>query len=303
MGSCVLRERAAWSETPIRILNEVGPGSTFRLTSHLHAALGCLEEAAQQHGRNNRILRIACSPQATHDRMKMRSRDAGARVHSRKPMSTAAKSRARVGPRYPHLVVLVGATGDLARRKLLPGLFHLSSAGFIPGCRIRRSLAGRPRRGRLPQGGTQRSRRVRHPEGDGRGLDFLCREAGLCTADGGRRGAESGGGQGGADVWRRESPAALSQRAAQRGAVGGTDARRSEPRRARSNRHGKAVRHRFVERRVAEREPARGVQGAADLPHRPLSRQGTGTEHPRVPLRQRALRADLESQLHRPRAD
>jgi glucose-6-phosphate 1-dehydrogenase len=33
-------------------------------------------------------------------------------------------------------VVLVGATGDLSRRKLLPGLFHLSSAGFIPGCRI-----------------------------------------------------------------------------------------------------------------------------------------------------------------------
>jgi len=41
-----------------------------------------------------------------------------------------------VGPRYPQLVVLVGATGDLARRKLLPGLFYLSSAGFIPGCRI-----------------------------------------------------------------------------------------------------------------------------------------------------------------------
>jgi glucose-6-phosphate 1-dehydrogenase len=33
-------------------------------------------------------------------------------------------------------VVLFGATGDLARRKLLPGLFHLASAGFIPGCRI-----------------------------------------------------------------------------------------------------------------------------------------------------------------------
>ena len=30
----------------------------------------------------------------------------------------------------------MGATGDLARRKLLPGLFHLTSAGFIPGCRI-----------------------------------------------------------------------------------------------------------------------------------------------------------------------
>jgi glucose-6-phosphate 1-dehydrogenase len=43
---------------------------------------------------------------------------------------------AGVGPQFPQVVVLVGATGDLARRKLLPGLFHLSSAGFIPGCRI-----------------------------------------------------------------------------------------------------------------------------------------------------------------------
>jgi glucose-6-phosphate 1-dehydrogenase len=41
-----------------------------------------------------------------------------------------------VGPNFPQVVVLVGATGDLSRRKLLPGLFHLSNAGFIPGCRI-----------------------------------------------------------------------------------------------------------------------------------------------------------------------
>ncbi|MBV8144921.1 MAG: glucose-6-phosphate dehydrogenase [Gammaproteobacteria bacterium] len=47
-----------------------------------------------------------------------------------------AKIPAGVGPRYPHVVVLVGATGDLARRRLLPGLFHLSRSGFIPGCRI-----------------------------------------------------------------------------------------------------------------------------------------------------------------------
>ena len=47
-----------------------------------------------------------------------------------------AKVPPGVGPKYPQVVVLVGATGDLARRKLLPGLFHLSSAGFIPGCRI-----------------------------------------------------------------------------------------------------------------------------------------------------------------------
>jgi glucose-6-phosphate 1-dehydrogenase len=47
-----------------------------------------------------------------------------------------AKIPPGVGPRYPQVVVLVGGTGDLARRKLLPGLFHLASAGFIPGCRI-----------------------------------------------------------------------------------------------------------------------------------------------------------------------
>ena len=48
----------------------------------------------------------------------------------------AGRIPAGVGPQHPQVVVLVGATGDLARRKLLPGLFHLSSSGFIPGCRI-----------------------------------------------------------------------------------------------------------------------------------------------------------------------
>ena len=47
-----------------------------------------------------------------------------------------AKIPPDVGPRCPQVVVLFGATGDLARRKLLPGLYHLSNAGFIPGCRI-----------------------------------------------------------------------------------------------------------------------------------------------------------------------
>jgi glucose-6-phosphate 1-dehydrogenase len=47
-----------------------------------------------------------------------------------------AKVPPGVGPKYSQIVVLVGATGDLARRKLLPGLYHLASAGFIPQCRI-----------------------------------------------------------------------------------------------------------------------------------------------------------------------
>ena len=32
----------------------------------------------------------------------------------------------------PHVIVLFGATGDLARRKLLPGLHHLFRAGLLP---------------------------------------------------------------------------------------------------------------------------------------------------------------------------
>jgi glucose-6-phosphate 1-dehydrogenase len=41
-----------------------------------------------------------------------------------------------VNPIRPHVLVLCGATGDLARRKLLPGLFHLAQAGFLSDYRI-----------------------------------------------------------------------------------------------------------------------------------------------------------------------
>ncbi len=35
-----------------------------------------------------------------------------------------------------HVIVLFGATGDLAKRKLLPGLFHLAVAGLLPDFRV-----------------------------------------------------------------------------------------------------------------------------------------------------------------------
>jgi len=47
-----------------------------------------------------------------------------------------SKSLAGFGPKHPQVVILVGATGDLSQRKLLPGLFHLATAGFIPGTRV-----------------------------------------------------------------------------------------------------------------------------------------------------------------------
>ncbi len=37
---------------------------------------------------------------------------------------------------HPHVVVLFGATGDLARRKLLPGLLHLVEAKMLAGCQV-----------------------------------------------------------------------------------------------------------------------------------------------------------------------
>ena len=43
---------------------------------------------------------------------------------------------AAIPPLVPHVFVLFGATGDLARRKLIPGLFHLYQAGLLPDCRI-----------------------------------------------------------------------------------------------------------------------------------------------------------------------
>ena len=53
----------------------------------------------------------------------------------------------------------------------------------------------------------------------------------------------------------------------------------------------------------AEQGGARRPQGGPGLPDRPLPGQGDGPEHAGVPVRQRPVRADLEPQLHRLRAD
>jgi len=51
-------------------------------------------------------------------------------------MNKLAKIPPGVGPKFPQVLVLVGGTGDLAQRKLWPGLFHLITSRFIPACRI-----------------------------------------------------------------------------------------------------------------------------------------------------------------------
>ena len=51
-------------------------------------------------------------------------------------MSRVAKIPPGVGPKHPQLLTLFGGTGDLAQRKLWPGLYHIVTAGFIPSIRI-----------------------------------------------------------------------------------------------------------------------------------------------------------------------
>jgi glucose-6-phosphate 1-dehydrogenase len=46
--------------------------------------------------------------------------------------SPAGRVRGSVPHPGNHVIVMFGATGDLARRKLLPGLFHLAAAGLMP---------------------------------------------------------------------------------------------------------------------------------------------------------------------------
>jgi glucose-6-phosphate 1-dehydrogenase len=46
------------------------------------------------------------------------------------------ESKQQAAAAEPHVIVMFGATGDLARRKLLPGLFHLSCSHLAPEIRI-----------------------------------------------------------------------------------------------------------------------------------------------------------------------
>ena len=54
-------------------------------------------------------------------------------MHENQPGDVATS---KVAPVEPHVIVLFGATGDLSRRKLIPGLLHLTHAGLMPDYRI-----------------------------------------------------------------------------------------------------------------------------------------------------------------------
>ena len=51
-------------------------------------------------------------------------------------MATSIRRHSSLDPAPPTTVVLFGATGDLSRRKLLPGLFRLLTCGLLPHLRL-----------------------------------------------------------------------------------------------------------------------------------------------------------------------
>ena len=68
-------------------------------------------------------------------------------------------------------------------------------------------------------------------------------------------------------------------------------------------RHREALRPRPEERPRARRDRLAGLPAGRGLPDRPLPRQGDGAERPGAALRQPDVRAGVERELRRPRAD
>ena len=216
-------------------------------------------------------------------------------------------------PVHPTSLVIFGATGDLAHRKLLPGALQPRPRGpAARALRDDRRRAPRPgarglprRRAGLDSAATRGASRL---ETCSSGLlDDMRYVQGSFDED---RVYEELGTDAGR-VRRAGRPPARPRLLPVDGArvlpADRRQARRCRPqRRSRtptSDRDREAVRLRPRLGAQAQRTTARGVRGAADLPDRPLPGQGDGPEPDGAAIRQRAVRAGLEPQLHRPRAD
>ncbi len=215
-------------------------------------------------------------------------------------------------PVHPTALVIFGATGDLAHRKLLPALYNLAHEGALP---ERFELIGVSRRDApdedfraIARESIERFSR-RKPDPDV--LDGLLANVryvpGRSTTP---RSTRSSGARWTSSTSR---PAAGSNRvfylstapeffpviAGQLGEAG--PARMREGRRP--DRDREAVRVRPGLGAQAQRPGAGRVRRDAGLPDRPLPRQGDGPEPDGAAVRQRAVRAGLEPQLHRQRPD
>ncbi len=89
-----------------------------------------------------------------------------------------------------HVIVMFGATGDLARRKLLPGLFHLATAGLMPDLY---QIVGSARRGLTDDQFREHARQAVADFGDvkpaGEGWEAFARRLSFVSAAPGATGA------------------------------------------------------------------------------------------------------------------
>ena len=218
--------------------------------------------------------------------------------------------------RIPSILVLFGATGDLAHRKVIPALYQLWRTNLLP-ARVRapRHRPAAVRRRDLPRGARARrssssaascrstrrpgasfSERIRYHRARLRGPGRV-RRAGE-AADDDRRGQR-----------HARQPAVLPRDPAvavrrDRRAAGPRRARpRAARRRLAADRHREAVRPRPRFGQAAQPRGRQGLPRVAGLPHRPLPGQGDRPQPAGLPVRQRDLRAALEPALRRPRAD
>ena len=222
-----------------------------------------------------------------------------------------ARARASSGCRSrPTNLVIFGATGDLARRKLLPAIYNLAHEGALPerfnliGV-SRGELTQRASSARSPPSRSARSRARRPTRPCSRACSTTCatsrarsttRRSTRRIAPRARRARRGAGEPMARAFYLSTAPEFFPVIVGQLGAAGLDELGRG----AGPSRDREAVRH--LARRGARAQPhgARRLRRAPGLPHRPLPRQGDGPEHAGVPLRQRHVRAALEPQLHRP---
>ena len=271
-------------------------------------------------GRPTRSAYARVLPRAARSRRRRRPRRLrgdvpGARAHQRRSStrsSTSQARRARVA-RRPHrradvrcgtmaapqsdALVLFGITGDLAKKKMFPAVYHMATATVCPtSCRSSACVVDGPRTTceaavREPSvavetkpSTTRSSRRLRQAAQ----LRVAATTATTSTFENLKDGARG-----------RRAPALLPGHPA--GALR-RRRRRASPSRAQQGRHASSSRSRSAATCASAQELNEVLHSAfpraVDLPHRPLPRQGAGREPARVPLRQLAARADLEPQLH-----
>ncbi len=231
----------------------------------------------------------------------------------------AAKSATPAGePADSCVMVIFGASGDLAKRKLIPALFNLArdkllSQQFAVVGFATRDYTTETFRAHLDEAMEEHAKGSTGEPAWAWLRERLYYVSGSLQDPDAYRRLEAQVGDAAKRAQDREQLFLLPRRSAavhrrNRAAAGlrghGTRSERSQWKRLLAPRqHREAVRPRPRLGARAEHRNPENAGRAADLPDRPLPRQGDRAEPDGLPVRQQHLRAHLESQLHRPRAD